>query len=89
MNPGETVRRVRAWHLCLAVAPLVIGSYYLLLHLGTAPGLQVALYVSANGSLAVTALIAARRHPALRAVMFLLAASAVAAVLGDILYVAG
>ena len=80
------MRRVRAWHTCLAVAPVVIGSYYALLHLGVAPGLQVALYVSANGSLAATALIAARRHPSLRKIMFLLAASAVAAVLGDILY---
>ncbi|WP_433790271.1 diguanylate cyclase [Actinoplanes sp. CA-252034] len=81
-----TLRRVAAWHLCLAAAPVLIGAYYLLAHAGMWPGVQVALYVSANAGFAVAALVTARRHPSMRAIMLLLAGSAAAGVTGDILF---
>ncbi|MFC7531110.1 diguanylate cyclase [Actinoplanes sp. GCM10030250] len=79
-------RRIAAWHLCLAVAPVVIGLYYALVHLGVSPGTQVALYVSANAAFAVCALVVARRTPALRTIMLLLAASGAAGVAGDVTF---
>ncbi|KUL23328.1 hypothetical protein ADL15_46445 [Actinoplanes awajinensis subsp. mycoplanecinus] len=72
--------------MCLGVAPVVIGVYYLLVHLGLWPGAQVALYVSANATFAVCALAAARRQPTLRPVMLLLAGSGLAGVAGDVTF---
>ncbi|MEU8662842.1 GGDEF domain-containing protein [Actinoplanes philippinensis] len=81
-----TSRRVAAWHVCLATAPVLIGAYYLLVHAGVWPGLQVAIYASANASFAAAALITARRHPSMRAIMLLLAGSGAAGVAGDVLF---
>ncbi|MFI1988753.1 diguanylate cyclase [Actinoplanes sp. NPDC020271] len=79
-------RRVAAWHLCLAAAPVAIAAYYLLVHLGALPGTQVALYVSANAAFAVSALVVARRDRELRPIMLLLAASGIASVAADITF---
>ncbi|MFC4063995.1 GGDEF domain-containing protein [Actinoplanes subglobosus] len=81
-----TSRRVAAWQLCLAAAPVIIGVYYLLVQAGLWPGAQVALYVSANATFAVAALVTARRHPSMRTIMLLLAGSAAAGVTGDVLF---
>ncbi|MEV6300492.1 GGDEF domain-containing protein [Actinoplanes sp. NPDC051861] len=78
--------RVKAWHLVVAAAPIVIGVYYLLVHLGISPGTQVALYASANLTFAACALVVARRNPGLRTIMLLLAASATASVAGDVIF---
>ncbi|GIF14013.1 GGDEF domain-containing protein [Actinoplanes teichomyceticus] len=79
-------KRVAAWQVCLGAAPVVIGVYYLLVHLGMWPGTQVALYVSANATFAGCCLLTAHRQPALRAIMLLLAASALTSVAADILF---
>ncbi|BBH71132.1 hypothetical protein ACTI_78170 [Actinoplanes sp. OR16] len=79
-------RRVQAWHLSLAAAPVVMLAYFTLGRLDVLPGTQVALYCSANTTLAVAALVAARRHASLRTIMILISASAFAGVAGDILY---
>jgi two-component system cell cycle response regulator len=75
-----------AWQICLAAAPVVIGVYYRVTLGGGSPGAQAALYCSANGCLAICALIAARRHRALRPMMLLLAAGALAWLGGDVIY---
>ncbi|MBG0562096.1 GGDEF domain-containing protein [Actinoplanes aureus] len=79
-------RRVAAWHLCLAAAPLVIAAYYTLARLDVLPGTQVALYVSANAAFGVACLFAARRHPVLRKFMLLMAGSAAVSVAADVIF---
>ena len=79
-------RRIAAWHLCLAAAPVVIAAYYALVRLDIWPGTQVALYVTANTVSALCCLYAARRHPALRRVSLFLAASGVASVIADVTF---
>ncbi|GAA4609722.1 diguanylate cyclase (GGDEF)-like protein [Actinoplanes octamycinicus] len=80
-------RRVQPWHLLIAAAPVVIGVYYWVLSLGDAwAGVQMALFVSANATLAVACLIAARRHRGMRWMLLLLGAAALAAAAGDVIY---
>jgi two-component system cell cycle response regulator len=79
-------RRVAAWHLCLAAAPIVIAAYYALVRLDVSPGTQMALYVSANAVAALCCLYAARRHPALRRAALFLAASSLAGVVADVIF---
>ncbi|MEU4692842.1 GGDEF domain-containing protein [Actinoplanes sp. NPDC023714] len=81
-----TTRRIQAWHLSLAAAPLIMLAYFMLGRLDVLPGTQVALYCSANTVLAVSALVAARRHASLRTVMIFVAASAICGVIGDVTY---
>ena len=70
MDQATTVplpRRVAGWHLVLALGVTVTCAYYWFAGLGSDwAGTQVALYSSANGALAVSALLAAWRHPRLR-----------------------
>jgi two-component system cell cycle response regulator len=84
-----TPRRVAAWQLCLAAAPVIIGVYYLLVQAALWPGVQVALYVSANAALAIAALVTAWRRPAMRTIMLLLAGSGASGVVGDVLFYLG
>ena len=80
-------RRVAGWQILLAAGVVTIGLYYWFLELGPAwAGTQIALYCSGNGAVIVSSLVAARRHPALRPVLFLLAASASASVFGDVVF---
>ncbi|MEV0902323.1 GGDEF domain-containing protein [Actinoplanes sp. NPDC049802] len=79
-------RRVAAWQVCLAAGVVIIGVYFLLVSAGVLPMAQVALYVSANATFAVCALLRARRHRGMRRILYLLAASAVAGVVGDVLF---
>ena len=80
-------RRVAGWQILAAAGIVTIGLYYWFLHLGPAwAGTQVALYCSANDAVIASALTAARRHPALRPVLLLLAASACASVFGDLVF---
>ncbi|MEU4156775.1 GGDEF domain-containing protein [Actinoplanes sp. NPDC026670] len=81
-----TPRRVAAWQLVLAAAPVIITVYYLLVRADLAPGVQVALYVSANAAFAIAATVTAVRRPAMRTIMLLLAASGAAGVIGDVLF---
>ena len=79
--------RVAGWQLLLAAGVTIIGAYYWALELGPGwAGTQVALYCSANGSVIASALLAARRHPSMRPMLFLLAASAVASIFGDVVF---
>ncbi|MEV6350814.1 GGDEF domain-containing protein [Actinoplanes sp. NPDC051851] len=77
-------RHAAAWRLCLAVAPAVIGLYYLLVHLGAWPAVQMALYSSASVAFAAGCLVTARRHPSTRLIMMFLTASAVARIAADV-----
>jgi two-component system cell cycle response regulator len=78
---------VAAWQICLAAAPVVIGVYYWVTHhTAGSSGASAALYCSANGCLAICALIAARRHRAVRPMMLLVAAGALAWLGGDLIY---
>jgi two-component system, cell cycle response regulator len=80
-------RRWAAWQCCLAAAPFLIGLYYLLVQLGSQwAGMQVALYSSANATLAVAALVAANRHRAARTGFLLIAASAFTSLASDIVF---
>ncbi|XVU29958.1 diguanylate cyclase [Actinoplanes sp. CA-054009] len=80
-------RRWAGWQLVLAVGAPMIVLYYWFLHLGSGwGGLQVALYASANGALAVSCLVTAWRRPELRAIMLLFAASAIASIFGDVVF---
>ncbi|GIE99269.1 GGDEF domain-containing protein [Paractinoplanes rishiriensis] len=80
-------RRVAGWHLLLALGVAVTCAYYWFAALGSDwAGTQVALYSSANGALAVSALVAAWRHPQLRLPLLLVAASAVSGVAGDVIF---
>lgn len=73
--------------MALAATPVVVILYYWAVSLGGAwAGAQVALYTSANVVLAGSCLIAARRHPALRAPMVLLAASAAVSAGADLVF---
>ena len=83
---NQAVRRLAAWQLCLAAGLVVIGVYYTLGNAALWPGAQLALYVSANATLALCCLAMARRYPAMRVILLLLAASAGAGVLGDVLF---
>jgi diguanylate cyclase (GGDEF)-like protein len=81
------VRRVPAWQLCLAAGALVISLHYVAVHLGDAWGeVRDMLYASANGALAISALLAARRHRTARSTMFLVAGAALAGLAGDLTY---
>ena len=82
-------RRLAAWQYCLAAAPIVIGLYYLLVGNEMWAVGQVGLYVSANAAFSVCALVAARRIPAMRRILYLLSASAAAGVIGDVLFYLG
>ncbi|WP_328476697.1 GGDEF domain-containing protein [Actinoplanes sp. NBC_00393] len=79
-------RRIAAWHLCLAAAPIVIAAYYALVRLDVSPGTQMALYVSANAVSALCCLYAARRHPVLRRAALFLAASSLVSVAADVIF---
>ncbi|MEU8243711.1 GGDEF domain-containing protein [Actinoplanes missouriensis] len=86
VSAATTTRRVQVWQLCLGVGVLAMIAYFGLGHLDVLPGTQVALYCSANGALAVAAIVSARRHPSLRGPMLLITASAVSSVIGDVTY---
>jgi diguanylate cyclase (GGDEF)-like protein len=80
-------RRWQAWHLVLGAAPLAVGLYYVLGELGSRwATVQTAAYVSANASLAVAAVVAARRHRSVRFGLLLIAAGAVASVAADVIF---
>ncbi|MEU4424719.1 GGDEF domain-containing protein [Actinoplanes sp. NPDC024001] len=85
-STAVVTRRVAAWHLALAAAPVVIAAYFTLVRLDVLPGTQVALYVSANAAFGVACLYAARRHPALRKFLLLMAGSAAAGVTADVIF---
>ncbi|MEU4557676.1 GGDEF domain-containing protein [Actinoplanes sp. NPDC023936] len=86
VSAATTTRRVQVWQVCLGAGVLAMIVYFGLGHLDVLPGTQVALYCSANAALGVAAIISARRHPALRAPMLLIAASAISSVIGDVTY---
>ncbi|WP_164842467.1 GGDEF domain-containing protein [Actinoplanes solisilvae] len=77
-------RAVAGWQLVLAAAPLIIASYYLLL--GAHAGWALALFMTANLATAAGSLIAVRRNPTLRPILFLLAAAGGSIVFGDVFY---
>ncbi|WP_433360259.1 diguanylate cyclase [Actinoplanes sp. CA-142083] len=80
-------RRPAGWQLLLALGALVVVVYFWFVHLGSDwAGLQVALYCSANGAVAVAALGAAWRHRRMRLPLLLVAASALAGVSGDVIF---
>ena len=80
-------RRVAAWHVCLAVAPVVILLYYWTLGLGSGwAGTQMALYVSANTALTVCCLAVAVRDRTLRRPLLLLGASGAVSVAADVVF---
>jgi two-component system cell cycle response regulator len=82
-----TIRRPAAWQLCLGAAPVVIALYYWFVSLGGEwAGTQVALYVSANVTLTVCCLVAARRHRSLRLVLLLLAGSGTVSAAADVIF---
>jgi two-component system cell cycle response regulator len=83
---GKSPRRVAAWQVCLAAIPIVVGAYFALVDAGVWPAGQVALYVSANVTFAVAALVTARRLPAMRTILIFLAGSAAAGATGDVLF---
>jgi diguanylate cyclase (GGDEF)-like protein len=87
-TPGTAVltRRIGAWHLCLAAAPIVIAAYYTLARLDVLPGVQTAIYVSSNATFGVACLYSAYRHPALRRFLLFLAASSAACVAADVIF---
>ncbi|MBU2663885.1 GGDEF domain-containing protein [Actinoplanes bogorensis] len=78
----------RAWRLIIGVAPLIVLLYYGLLQLPGqwSDGVAVVVYASANGTLGVTALIAARRYPHLRTMLLLVAAGGLSSVTGDLIF---
>ncbi len=84
-RPASAARQAAAWQICLGAGPAVIGLYFALASAGILPGLQVALFASANAIFAVAALIMAWRRPAMRAILALLGASAAARGTGDVL----
>jgi two-component system cell cycle response regulator len=83
---GRAPRRITAWHLCLTAIPVVTVAYFALVRAGMWPAGQVALYVSANVTFAVAALVTARRLPGMRTILIFLAGSAAAGATGDILF---
>ncbi|MBM2620577.1 GGDEF domain-containing protein [Actinoplanes sp. LDG1-06] len=79
--------RSAAWQLCLAAAPVAVLLYYGLLQLGSEwAAAAVVVYGSANGLLGLCSLVAARRHPALRPMLYLLAAGGLSSVVGDLIF---
>ncbi len=79
--------RTAGWQALLVGGLALIAAYYLVLTLGTSwAGAQVALYTSANGTVALCAALAARRHPAMAGLALLVAASAIASIFGDVTF---
>ncbi|WP_067510432.1 hypothetical protein [Actinoplanes sp. TFC3] len=80
-------RRLAGWQWFLVAAPVTIALYYALLSHG--PGWepeQAMMYASADASMAVAALLAARRHLQVRGGLLLIAAGAVTGVIGDLMF---
>ncbi|MEV4346399.1 GGDEF domain-containing protein [Actinoplanes sp. NPDC049596] len=86
-STNTPLRRWAGWQLILALGAPTIALYYWFLHLGPGfGGIQVALYASANGTLAVSCLVTAWRRRELRPIMLLFAASALTSIFGDIVF---
>ncbi|GAA1621550.1 GGDEF domain-containing protein [Actinoplanes couchii] len=81
-----SIRRPAPWQILLGAAPVLIGAYCALVTAGILPGLQVALFVSANAVFALSALTMAWRRPAMRGILLLLAAAAASGAVADVLY---
>ncbi|GAA2688574.1 hypothetical protein Apa02nite_088160 [Actinoplanes palleronii] len=70
----------------LAAMPVVIAGYFLMVAGDVWPGLQVAFYVSANGTFALSCLTVAVRNRDLRPIMLCLAAGALLGASGDVMF---
>jgi two-component system cell cycle response regulator len=78
---------VERWHAVLAVGALSIVVCYGLLHLGSAwDVVRISVYCSANAAMMAGALVAARRHRAVRPAMLFLAAAGAAYIFGDVAF---
>jgi two-component system cell cycle response regulator len=80
-------RRWQSWQVSLIVLPVAVSVYYALLQAGDSlAGAQVAVYVSANLTLAVCCLVAAFRHRNLRTALLLIGASAFLGAAADVVF---
>jgi two-component system cell cycle response regulator len=73
---------VRVWHVVLVAGAVMIASYFWAVRVS--PSSAAALYWAPNGVLVATCLVAARRHPTMRPMLFVLAASGCAGIYADV-----
>ncbi|NMO53907.1 GGDEF domain-containing protein [Actinoplanes sp. TBRC 11911] len=80
----EPTRRIRAWHVVLIAAAVIVASYFWVVRVGPAAG--AVLIWSASGTMVAACLVTARRHPSLRPMMLVLAASGASLLFADVVF---